>query len=59
MVDHKRENDRRDQVYGPVLRGTNPLKANDAQLDRWGLLGKSREEVLDLGDLHPGHRYML
>ncbi|KAL7009272.1 hypothetical protein EMMF5_000902 [Cystobasidiomycetes sp. EMM_F5] len=59
MIDHGRENRRRDQLYGPAAPGLNPLHASPEQLSKWGLEGKSQEEILSLGSLHPGYRYML
>lgn len=59
MIDAKRENQRRDRVYGPTPPRMNLLHADNAQLEKWGLVGMSREEVLDLGHNHPGHRFVL
>ena len=59
MYSNSRENKLRDELYGPVEPGLNPLYADDAQLKRWQLVGKTRAEVLDLGDKHPGYRYLI
>lgn len=58
MWHNNRENKRRDALYGPVDLGTNVLHATPQQIERWGLTNKTKEEVLDLGDRHPGYRYM-
>jgi len=59
MWDHGRENARRDALYGPIVPGQNPLHAPPEQIKRWGLDNMTREQVLDLGDKHPGYRYLL
>lgn len=51
MIDHGRENRRRDQLYGPAAPGLNPLHASPEQLSKWGLEGKSQEEILSLGSV--------
>ena len=59
MIAHGRENKRRDQAYGTIDPALNPLHASPEQLKRWGLENYSRDQILDLGDRHPGYRYML
>lgn len=60
MTSNSRENARRDRLYGPVARDgrdNNPLRQDNAELmKKWGLEGMSRDEILDLGDHHPGYR---
>lgn len=58
MIDHRIKNRRKDEQYGPAQVGQNPLKADADTLRRWGLEGKTREEVVSLGHNHPGFRYM-
>lgn len=59
-VYYKRENARRDRLYGP------PPDSGDVadwdspeQLRKWGLEGMTREEIVAPGDDHPAHRFML
>ncbi|KAG8988898.1 hypothetical protein FRB94_005578 [Tulasnella sp. JGI-2019a] len=63
MISNSRENARRDRIYGPVAadgNDNNPLRHDNKELmKRWGLEGMSRDEILDLGDRHPGYRYIL
>jgi len=63
MFANARENARRDRLYGPLAadgNDNNPLRQNNPELiKRWGLEGMSRDEILDLGDNHPGYRYIL
>ncbi|KAF8529980.1 putative MFS nicotinic acid transporter Tna1 [Gautieria morchelliformis] len=58
-----RENARRDRVYGvlsPDGSDCSPLYVDDpARLKKWGLEGKSKEEIIALGDRHPAFRYMI
>ncbi|KAF8529986.1 putative MFS nicotinic acid transporter Tna1 [Gautieria morchelliformis] len=58
-----RENARRDRVYGvpnPDGSDCSPLYADDpVRLKKWGLEGKSKEEIIALGDQHPAFRYMI
>jgi len=28
-------------------------------IEKWGLVGKSRTEIIELGENHPGYRYVL
>lgn len=55
---NRRENARRDRVYGEVAvdgSDANPTKVLSAEKrTRWGLDGLSETEVIELGDLHPG-----
>jgi MFS transporter, ACS family, DAL5 transporter family protein len=55
-----RENARRDRVYGvpnPDGSDCSPLYADDpVRLKKWGLEGKSKEEIIALGDQHPAFR---
>ncbi|KAF8479373.1 putative MFS nicotinic acid transporter Tna1 [Gautieria morchelliformis] len=58
-----RENARRDREYGvpnPDGSDCSPLYADDpVRLKKWGLEGKSKEEIIALGDQHPAFRYMI
>jgi hypothetical protein len=58
-----RENARRDRVYGvpnPDGSDCSPSYADDpVRLKKWGLEGKSKEEVISLGDQHPAFRYII
>ncbi|KAF8480679.1 putative MFS nicotinic acid transporter Tna1 [Gautieria morchelliformis] len=58
-----RENARRDRVYGvpnPDGSDCSPLYADDpVRMNRWGLGGKTKEEIIALGDHHPAFRYMI
>lgn len=60
---NKRENDRRDRVYGipdPDGSDCNPLYADDPErLKKWGLEGKTKLEIIELGDSHPAFRSVL
>lgn len=56
----RRENARRDKVYGP------PPTADEVHLfeseeykRKWGLVNMTRDEVVELGDDHPAYRYIL
>lgn len=55
-----KENKRRQEAYGPP---PTEDEANDFEseeyLRRWGLEGKSKKEILELGDNHPAFRYVL
>lgn len=56
----KRENAKRDRLYGPppatLLAGE---KHDEKTLDRLGLMNKSDEEIIGLGDKNPAFRYIL
>jgi nitrate/nitrite transporter NarK len=56
----KRENARRDALYGPpppqLARGE---RHSDDVLERHGLLGKTDEEIIAMGDKRPDFRYIL
>lgn len=62
----QRENKRRDALYGTASShlpaagevGFDQAK-NDAQMQTWGLVGMSNNEILALGDRHPGFREFL
>lgn len=55
-----RENKRRDMKYGPPPAKDEVHDFTDpAYIQKWGLEGMSREEVIELGDLHPAYRYVL
>lgn len=61
MVEHSRDNARRDAKYGPIAADgseSNPLRmqGNQELMKRWGLEGMTRDQILDLGDRHPGFR---
>jgi hypothetical protein len=57
----KRENARRDALYGPALsyQDDKLVEANEEQMRVWGLEGKTKEEIAALGDNHPGFRTFL
>lgn len=56
----KRENARRDALYGPPPAAP-PMgeKYSDEDLQRLGLYGKTEEEIVDMGDYVPTFRYQL
>jgi len=58
-----RENARRDRVYGipnPDGSDCSPLQAGNPELlKKWGLEGKTRQEIIEMGDLHPAFRYII
>lgn len=64
--DLRRENARRDRMYGPacspdLLHEGEPgysKEENDAKLKQWGLEGTTEEERVTLGDRHPSFRYV-
>ncbi|KZS93115.1 putative MFS nicotinic acid transporter Tna1 [Sistotremastrum niveocremeum HHB9708] len=60
---NRTENARRDRLYGvPAEDGSDcsPMRASDKNLlSRWGLEGRSRVEVISLGDRHPAFRQVL
>ena len=60
---NRRENARRDKLYGipdPDGSDCNPMFADDpVRLKKWGLIGKTREEIIALGDRHPAFRYVV
>lgn len=58
MIDHRSKNAKKDAKYGPITPGLNPLRADTATIEKWGLTGKSHHEVVSLGHDHPGFRYM-
>ena len=57
-ITNRRENARRDRVYGSVAADgsdasvVRPLTAEKRA--RWGLEGLSEKQIIELGDLHPG-----
>ena len=55
-----RENKRRDQAYGHIA-GEDGNDDIDSQeyIQKWGLEGKSRTEIIELAENHPGYRYVL
>jgi hypothetical protein len=56
----RRENARRDEQYGAPLAEDEVLQLeSDESKRRWGLQGMTRDEIVELGDKHPGYRYML
>jgi len=63
MAYNWRENSRRDRVYGPVApdgSDAHPRKVlTPEQKATWGLEGLSQLEIIELGDRHPGFRYIL
>ena len=52
------ENRRRDRLYGKVTPADSTIEAllKPEALKRFGLEGQTREQVLALGDRHPGFR---
>ncbi len=60
--DFKRENARRDALYGTASSSITPEsvgpEAYAEQMRVWGLEGKTPAEVARLGDKHPGFRYI-
>lgn len=56
----KRENERRDRIYGPP---PPPLAKgevyDDETLQRLGLYGQSEEEIIAMGDKRSDFRYIL
>ncbi|WRT65182.1 uncharacterized protein IL334_002125 [Kwoniella shivajii] len=56
----QRENRRREKTYGPA---PGPGESNEWLSEegkkRWGLEGMSREQIVELGDAHPAHRFIL
>ena len=60
--DFKRENARRDKLYGTANSSITPEsvgpEAFAEQMKVWGLEGKSPAELARLGDKHPGFRYI-
>ncbi|KAF9502925.1 hypothetical protein BS47DRAFT_1356583 [Hydnum rufescens UP504] len=63
MVSNSRENARRDRVYGvaaPDGSDAHPHKVLiPDQKATWGLEGLSELQIIELGDRHPGFRYVL
>ncbi|KAF9512561.1 hypothetical protein BS47DRAFT_1345338 [Hydnum rufescens UP504] len=63
MASNWRENVRRDKVYGAVApdgSDAHPRKVlTPEQKATWGLEGLSELEIIELGDRHPGFRYIL
>ncbi|KAK4055978.1 hypothetical protein OIO90_002972 [Microbotryomycetes sp. JL221] len=57
----KRENARRDRVYGPVTLSQDDIvdgNVSQEQLAKWGLQDKTPEQIVALGDRHPAFRYI-
>jgi hypothetical protein len=58
-----RENKRRDEAYGVPNPDVEDEGANDIDspryIEKWGLEGMSRTEIIELGENHPGYRYVL
>ncbi|KAM0787385.1 hypothetical protein ACM66B_003470 [Microbotryomycetes sp. NB124-2] len=60
-IHFKRENARRDRVYGTVKLSEDDIvagKVSDEQVREWGLEGKTEKEIMELGDRHPAFRYI-
>ncbi|OCF34043.1 hypothetical protein I316_04390 [Kwoniella heveanensis BCC8398] len=56
----RRENARRERVYGPAPGpGQTSEWESEEGKKRWGLEGMTRQEIVDLGDDHPAHRFIL
>lgn len=53
-----KENKRRDAMYGPPPADAEGWEAPE-NLERWGLSGMSREDIVDLADNHPAWRYYI
>jgi MFS family permease len=61
-ISHKRENDRRDRVYGyvnPNGSDASPNNMSEENKAKWGLQGMSDIDIIELGDSHPAYRYIL
>ncbi|GJJ11063.1 hypothetical protein Clacol_005294 [Clathrus columnatus] len=62
-VYNKRENNRRDRIYGvpnPDGSDCSPIYADDpVRMKRWGLEGKTKLEIIELGDSHPAFRILM
>jgi hypothetical protein len=55
-----RENKRRDQAYGHIAEWENSDDIDSQEyIKKWGLEGMSRTEIIELGENHPGYRYIL
>ena len=55
----RRENARRDKLYGPPP-GENVEQYEMAEYQqKWGLEGMTRDQIIELGDDHPAFRYIL
>lgn len=56
-----RENRRRDIAYGKpsMVEESNVDIDSREYIEKWGLEGKSRTEIIELGENHPGYRYVL
>jgi hypothetical protein len=56
-----RENKRRDLAYGRAVEHGDDSDdiESPAYLEKWGLQGKTRTEIIELGENHPGYRYVL
>jgi len=56
-----RENKRRDLAYGRAVdHGDDNDDIESPQYrEKWGLEGKTRTEIIELGENHPGYRYVL
>jgi hypothetical protein len=56
-----RENKRRDIAYGKPSEVEEQNVDIDSReyIEKWGLEGKSRTEIIELGENHPGYRYVL
>ncbi|WVQ83940.1 hypothetical protein IAT38_006084 [Cryptococcus sp. DSM 104549] len=55
-----RENRRREKEFGPAPGpGQRDEWDSEEGKKRWGLEGMSEEEIADLGDAHPAHRFIL
>lgn len=56
----KRENARRQAAYGPAPAADEIHEYdNPAYLAKWGLEGKTRDQLVELGDDHPAYRYII
>lgn len=51
---NKRENARRDRVYGVAAVDGSDASPRSGNKEKWGLEGLSDREVIELGDRHPG-----
>ncbi|KAK8846631.1 hypothetical protein IAR55_005718 [Kwoniella newhampshirensis] len=57
---NKKENRRRDEMYGPAPHPDEVQEFEDLEYKRrWGLDGMTRSEIVELGDDHPAFRYYL
>lgn len=57
-----KENNRRDKAYGrptSEAEGDHDDIDSPSYIEKWGLEGMTRTEIIELGENHPGYRYVL